>query len=733
MKKLITAVLLSVIVLTLALMVGCTPSQGGSSDTEALKQNFPAVDGSTYTITLDRNVRKEIFGTYDYVIHSNTYAALQNLKYGQADVVLAGDFPADIENDITASEGAPFELAKTHVANDALVFLVSKDNPVDSITQDNLRKIYAGEIKDWSAVGGNAGGIKTYQRSADSTARNAMDTFMNGKQTSGTQKMLVQNGYHGITETDAQFDGSPNSITYCLASSVISASSRENFKLLKVDGIDPAAQSMIRTGAGAYPLTKPVYAFTNKKSGNGASAKLYIDFLLSQEGQTVVARSGLFNLEGKTAVLPYAETFYAEKGTGDAVTAGALPEFISTVDEHKKADFVKINADSGTDVTDIVKPYIEDKSKYIIGAYPVVDGVKNKSAQDKINAELKNMSAEVSGKFTEFVKSAGKKGEYDATRIDDTTFTPLGFDICPINGYLSVLITLSVTDEAGPLGGNYFSFYTSAVIKLDTGEKVTKFSDLFTKDYDISKVGNYIKEYLATQDTSNDNHSDYELKSAFKGLEDKYFDFTLSSLIFSDLGSYFYKTTEMDVPFPAADFLPYRYDNTALEESMRGDAQTCYSADDIQGTEDLNFALFRTDGYKIPAETAKSLNGIINESFNQAKQKSAEVSITAKYYPVGVLRLENDTDLDRSVRLYSTKTLQPLKLSDIFKEGFESDVRYTADDASPHFNTLQLYDIVFTDMDEKSGSDTIQLTMTDGTTTYLYNVPVSDLITYQSE
>jgi phosphate transport system substrate-binding protein len=66
---------------------------------------------------------------------------------------------------------------QTHIlALDGLVILVSPKNPVKALTLDQIAQIFAGAIKDWSAVGGSPGSINLYARDAKS---GTYDTFDN--------------------------------------------------------------------------------------------------------------------------------------------------------------------------------------------------------------------------------------------------------------------------------------------------------------------------------------------------------------------------------------------------------------------------------------------------------------------------------------------------------------------------------------------------------------------------
>lgn len=53
---------------------------------------------------------------------------------------------------------------------DAEVVVVNRDNPVDGISRDDLRRIYMGDIRNWQAVGGADQTITVYENLPDSGA-----------------------------------------------------------------------------------------------------------------------------------------------------------------------------------------------------------------------------------------------------------------------------------------------------------------------------------------------------------------------------------------------------------------------------------------------------------------------------------------------------------------------------------------------------------------------------------
>src|SRR5262249_15465146 len=61
---------------------------------------------------------------------------------------------------------------------DGLVVIVAKDNPAVSLSIDNIAKVFAGQITDWSQVGLPPGPINVYTTSKKSGTFAAFDTLV---------------------------------------------------------------------------------------------------------------------------------------------------------------------------------------------------------------------------------------------------------------------------------------------------------------------------------------------------------------------------------------------------------------------------------------------------------------------------------------------------------------------------------------------------------------------------
>jgi len=89
---------------------------------------------------------------------------------GQGDVVWTSRAILPEEQQMMATAGQPNMLqpGNQHIfALDALVVLVARENPVVSLSLDNIAKIFAGEITDWGQVGLPPGKINLYAPAAE--------------------------------------------------------------------------------------------------------------------------------------------------------------------------------------------------------------------------------------------------------------------------------------------------------------------------------------------------------------------------------------------------------------------------------------------------------------------------------------------------------------------------------------------------------------------------------------
>ncbi|MDR1965368.1 MAG: phosphate ABC transporter substrate-binding protein [Synergistaceae bacterium] len=175
----------------------------------------------------------------------------------------------------------PFQVT---VAVDCIVPIVHPSNPVGDLSVEQLKKIYAGEITNWSEVGGPDKRIAVVGRDTSSgTFEVWAEKVMEGAEV--TPGALVAASSGAVVQTVA---GNPLAIGYDSLGYV-------DAKLVKGLSINGVAGSPETARKGSIATSRFLYMYTNgEPSGN---VKKYLDFLTGPDGQKYVAREGFVTLK----------------------------------------------------------------------------------------------------------------------------------------------------------------------------------------------------------------------------------------------------------------------------------------------------------------------------------------------------------------------------------------------------------------------------------------------------
>lgn len=182
----------------------------------------------------------------------------------------------------------PGDIAFVQVAWDALAFIVHTSNPVDNISLDDVRSVYAGKITDWKQLGGHAGPLKVFI----SRAR----TGLSGVEASTRQ--LVLKGIEPVESPGTLFMASSGIVEQMVeethegfATTGITSARKRKVKILKVNGVSPTNKAIIRN---LYPLKRPLYLLVPKSAK--PEVKRFVAFTLSREGQRFLRSLNVISL-----------------------------------------------------------------------------------------------------------------------------------------------------------------------------------------------------------------------------------------------------------------------------------------------------------------------------------------------------------------------------------------------------------------------------------------------------
>ena len=269
MKKLISVLLAAVLALSLAacqrpqaqpLPTGSEPAQTEPSQTEPsqteppatgeaptmenafqfTRETFPRLDGSTSMVPLAEAVASVLLGedresVTDLCQFNRTTQSFRNLAMGECDLLLAGEPNAAVFTEME-EQGFAYEIET--IAMDGLVFLVNENNPVDSLTTDQIRDIYTGKITNWSQVGGSDAEIIPFQRNEGAGSQALMKKLVMGDTPlAEPPEEYMASSMGELMSVVKSYDNSANAIGYSVYYYANDMQMAQGLKLLKVDGV----------------------------------------------------------------------------------------------------------------------------------------------------------------------------------------------------------------------------------------------------------------------------------------------------------------------------------------------------------------------------------------------------------------------------------------------------------------------------------------------------------------
>lgn len=295
-----TLLLLLVSLFAVALLVGCadngdTETEGAADDAPAgdevdeteddAEDEEPADEGSdlegSITIAGSTSVQpiSEVLASVFMEEHRDVRISVAGGGSG-AGVVAAQENTADfgaVSREVREDETG---IDTYVIAIDGIAVIVHPDNSVEDISLADVQSIFAGDITNWSDVGGADEAIVVVSREDGSGTRGAFDDIVLGDEAL-VDTALIQNSTGAVSQS---VSAEEFAIGY-----VSTGSLEDDVKAVQVDGVEPTSEDIV---SGAYPVARPFNYVVNKDEGSSDIAQAFLDFILSEEGQNVVEEQG---------------------------------------------------------------------------------------------------------------------------------------------------------------------------------------------------------------------------------------------------------------------------------------------------------------------------------------------------------------------------------------------------------------------------------------------------------
>ena len=168
------------------------------------------------------------------------------------------------------------------VAKDSVSVVINPENPLAGrldLSIEQVHDIFAGEITNWSTLGGDDHKINVYTREEGSGTRG---TFMDFTDISEGEFVADASVQQGNAAMRAAVVGDPNGIAYISLGYV-----DVTMAPARIEGIEGTIENVL---SGDYPFQRILWMFTNGKPS--ALEQAYLDFVMSPQGQVIVEEEG---------------------------------------------------------------------------------------------------------------------------------------------------------------------------------------------------------------------------------------------------------------------------------------------------------------------------------------------------------------------------------------------------------------------------------------------------------
>jgi len=269
------------ILLITAMVCGCTDAGNGGDVTPATGPvETLTITGSTTVLPLAQLTAEaymDAHGNADIQVSGGgSSVGVKAVGEGTHAIGMASRGLKDAE--VAAYPG----LVQHVVAKDGIAVIVHKDNQVETLTLDEVRAIYAGDVRNWNEVGGDDMEIVVIGRDSASGTREYFYEEVMGKQ-DFYPGQLEKNSNGAVKQTVQQTPGAIGYVGLGYLDETVGAVA------LGPDGA-AVAPSVANVLAGTYPVARDLNMFTDGEPAGLAAD--YLAFVMSPAGQQLAADEG---------------------------------------------------------------------------------------------------------------------------------------------------------------------------------------------------------------------------------------------------------------------------------------------------------------------------------------------------------------------------------------------------------------------------------------------------------
>jgi phosphate transport system substrate-binding protein len=279
LRQHVKLILIMVLTFTiLMLTVGCgnsnTKSQGQDNNSLGQEPELSGsiqIAGSTSVQPLSEELAMDFMSKY-----SNVKINVAGGGSG-AGIKAAQDGTCDIGGSSRELKPEEKSVKEIVIAKDGIAVVVNPANPISDLTIKQIKSVFSGDVTNWKNLGGSDAPITVVIREDGSGTRGAFEEIVLGKDSKFTNKAIIQNSTGAVRTTVAS---TPDAIGFISLGAL-----NDEVKALQVGGIEASKENVLNN---SYKVARP-FIYMTKEEPTGL-IKLFIDFVLSAEGQKIVER-----------------------------------------------------------------------------------------------------------------------------------------------------------------------------------------------------------------------------------------------------------------------------------------------------------------------------------------------------------------------------------------------------------------------------------------------------------
>lgn len=254
------------------------------NDNLSLTGEKPIIDSAAALYPISSSFVNAIYNKEDVEFINDNFTSSSKLQMNNTRNCYKGIVDGNIDIGLLAKPSSQqleyasknnVELILEPIGYESFVFLVNKNNPINSLTIEQVKGIYSGKYTNWSELGGYNKEIIPLQRNESSGSQTAFLSFMNGEKT--ISKSLNIFG---------------SAIGYSFRYYVEDVVKNGNVKMISLNNVYPNKENIQNK---SYPIVSSFYAVHSSKNTN-PNVKKVVDWMKLDVAQEIINEVGYVGL-----------------------------------------------------------------------------------------------------------------------------------------------------------------------------------------------------------------------------------------------------------------------------------------------------------------------------------------------------------------------------------------------------------------------------------------------------